>query len=895
MLGYSHKNLLESEDDVNIEKFMEVYGSRISQESEQIFVKDFMYPLLGEYIKYVIPQYPFLDSEGSTRRIDFVFIKDDAKLAFEIDGETYHSEGLIPKEDFDDNLRRQNEIINAGWFLQRFSFNQLLDSHQRKFVSESLKFCLSKFFPDLSSAGIKPNYLQERVLEALDLYRKKGWKRGVVVLPTGTGKTILSALDSKRFSGRVLFVVHNLSILKQSKDAFEKVIPDAKMGFLTGEVKENVNDSDILFASKDTLYKPEYLHSFSQDEFDYIIIDEVHHGQSQTYRPILKYFKPQFMLGMTATPDRNDRKDIFELFDYNKIFEYTLNDAIKDGFLVPYNYYGLKDNIDYSKIRYNGRKYSVQDLDKYLIIKERNEEIFNQYIEKANNKAIGFCCSIRHADAMAAFFNEKGIPAVSITSNTENREEKIQLFRENKANIAFTVDLFNEGIDFPDVRTLLFLRPTESKTIFLQQLGRGLRLNKGKENITVLDFIGNYKKANNLRKYLGTRKPVKDSHGSIKKFIYEYSPGCKVVFDEEVEEILDKQDIESLDVTKEDLISDYYAVREKLSKKPNRDDINEFGEYNLSQYVSLFGSWTKFLKDIGEYSEASFTYPQGTHLGHILYILKVLGEGSRKNTHLDDKYIKLRGNFDEGIDTFQRQTKYKLLAMMELGIIEDIRDLKSDEDYIMELTPNGQKAYDLLRDLLEKIDLTFNTDETMSWRMKLNDKLFNVELWKYIKEDSEKLNFFRKLFLETISVSQMINYIYKVERSKNVPKINIYEGFFKSVDVSLFCEREGIEIPSLEGSRRRCPFLLNLLESIGIITISRSDIAVNSFLICDSTMDLDLNNNEPIDIINRKNNLINFIRKNIKLNDFDTSLFKESFGASFLTENYFLDKFEILE
>lgn len=237
------------------------------------------------------------------------------------------------------------------------------------------------------------------------------------------------------------------------------------------------------------------------NEFDYIVIDEVHHGQAPTYQSILRYFKPNlFMLGLTATPDRTDRKDIFQLFDYNKVFEYTLNDAIDNGFLVPYTYYGLTDNIDYSNIRYNGNKYKVEDLDRALIIPERNERIFEEYIKKGNgNKALGFCCSIKHANEMAELFNSKGIPAVAITSETPDREKVIKDFRQNAYTVAFTVDLFNEGIDFPDLRVLLFLRPTESKTIFTQQLGRGLRLCGGKGNVVVIDFIGNYKKANLIR------------------------------------------------------------------------------------------------------------------------------------------------------------------------------------------------------------------------------------------------------------------------------------------------------------------------------------------------------------------------------------------------------------
>ncbi len=250
-------------------------------------------------------------------------------------------------------------------------------------------------------------------------------------------------------------------------------------------------------ASKDSLRSTEILTTFSPNEFDYIIVDEVHHGQAPTYQMVLKYFEPNFfMLGLTATPDRMDRKDIFELFDYQKIFEYNLFEAIaKRISCALYTYYGLRDNIDYNTIKHNGVKYNVADLDSKLIIKERNQKILEEYLSKGEgNKALGFCCSVKHANAMAAFFNANGISSVSITSESGNRDELIKGFRDNLYFVVFTVDLFNEGVDFPDLRVLLFLRPTESKTVFFQQLGRGLRLCGGKENVVIIDFIGNYKK-----------------------------------------------------------------------------------------------------------------------------------------------------------------------------------------------------------------------------------------------------------------------------------------------------------------------------------------------------------------------------------------------------------------
>ncbi len=730
-------NKLINEKKISLEKYLKTYEKSISQDSERLFVSDFLFPILGnENIKYVIPQYPFIDTDGRNRRIDFVITKDDIKIALEVNGETYHAEGIIPNEMFDDNLNRQNEILNAGWFLLRFSYSQLQSPKWRERVFNSIQELLRKKLPQLlPKQSIEPTYLQNEVLQALDFYREKGWRKGLVVLPTGTGKTFLSALDAQKVTGKILFVVHRLDILSQNKEAFEKIFPNEKFGILTGEVKENTLNAKILFASKDTLIKPETLYQYSPDYFDYIIIDEVHHGQAPSYKSIFDYFAPPFfMLGLTATPDRTDRKDILELFDYNKIFEYSLNQAIENGFLVPFNYYGLKDNINYNNIRHNGKKYNIQDLDKNLIIPKRNKQILDEYIAKGKqNKAIGFCASIKHADRMAKFFNDNGIISVSITSKSETRNEDIEKFRNNECSVAFTVDLFNEGVDFPNVRTLLFLRPTESKTIFMQQLGRGLRTSIGKDNVIILDFISNYKKANNIRKYLSSKQKEKknDKTGRIEKIEYEYSPRNNVYFDAEVEQILDKQDTSEQEITKEDLIDAYFTLTETLQRKPTQQEINEQGEFKLSKYFKLFGSWVKFLRETGQFTEASYQFPQGLHLGHILFIIKTIKSKKITHTHLADKYIRIRGNLNAGrVGAFQRQTKYKLQGLMELVLIIDDRALGNDTKFILKLTPTGEIFYSTLKPIINKLDLSFKdkNSDVPSWEMNINPQSINEEI-----------------------------------------------------------------------------------------------------------------------------------------------------------------------
>jgi superfamily II DNA or RNA helicase len=858
-------NLLLDKSSVTLDEYLSIYGNKILQESEKLFVQDFLFPIFGEEnIKYVIPQYPFIDSEGKTRRIDFGLVYNDKKIALEVNGETYHAEGIIPNENFDDNLNRQNEILNAGWFLLRFSYSQLQSSLWRKKVQRDLILLLRKQIPELLNFNIIPNYLQGQVLSALDYYRKQGWKKGVVILPTGTGKTYLSAFDSLNVKGKILFIVHRLDILSQSKEAFEKVYPNEKIGLLTGEEKYNVNNSKILFSSKDTLRNVDILQSFKQNEFDYIIVDEVHHGQAPSYQSILQYFNPSFfMLGLTATPDRMDRKDIFELFDYQKVYEYTINDAIENGFLVPYTYYGLTDNIDYSNIRYNGRKYNVSDLDKTLIIDKRNEKIFEEYLIKGKgNKALGFCCSINHANAMANFFSKKGISAISITSETKNRDKEIVKFKENIYSVAFTVDLFNEGIDFPDINVLLFLRPTESKTVFFQQLGRGLRLCGNKNEVVVIDFIGNYKKANNLRKYLSKKHTEKlnEKNKRIEKIEYEYTPNCKVFFDVEVEKILNNQDTAEREITKEDLIDAYYTLTEKLNRKPSQEDINKEGEFKVSRYLSIFGSWVKFLKEINELTEFSYHFPQGTHIGHIMYILYVLGQNKIKESHIDSKYVRFVGGYSEGdLGHFQRQTKYKLQAAMEMGLLVDFRKENTD-DFSLLLSNKGKQVYSALKKLLSSLDFSFKTDTKtkISWTMNC-EATINQTIRKYLDKKKEEQIILKQVLLRMDAVNLLLKYLYSIQRKIKIKKADIYEDFFEAPFVKQYLDRYGLEQPTKEVRCRRIPFLFNILESLGIISQTSDEIEVLLFV----------------------------IEKEI-LKSNEISQLKELYGSDFLTGKYYL-------
>jgi superfamily II DNA or RNA helicase len=819
------------------------FGSRITQASERLFVDEFLWPLLGKKLGFVIPQRQFIDSTGKSRRIDFSFVEGKTKLAIEVNGETYHAEGVIPDSMFDDNLFRQNEILQDGNKLIRFSYNMLQSPQWRPAVMESLRSFFTTHAPSLlGDDPIKPNPLQQEALQALEFYRTKGWRKGVVILPTGTGKTILSAIDAKRFGGKVLFLVHRLDILKQSIAAYQRVWPQMRVGILTGEAKENESKCDVLFASKDTLRRTTELTNYKRKEFSYIVVDEVHHGQTPSYSEIFAYFRPHFMLGMTATPDRTDRKDIFELFDYNKIFEVSLQEAIEAGYLVPYTYYGLLDNVDYSRSRYQNNRYRVDDLERYLIIPQRNE-----------------------------------------------------------ITVVFTVDLFNEGIDFPNVRVLMFLRPTESKTVFMQQLGRGLRLCIGKDRVRILDFIGNYKRANQVRRWLATSTQEitrNESSERRKKIEYTYSTGCEVKFQAEVEEILDRQDEAELGVTKDDLKEAYFMLAENMGRKPSRSDIDMEGQYKTTLYTRLFGSWKNFLQEVGEYTEASYHYPQGVHIGHLLAILDVFGQPRRSRTAFDDKYIRLRGGLADGrAGAYQRQVKYKLLAAMELGILTDDRKLSTNEIYKPELTPQGQELRNALKPLLRKLDLKFRKDEdgVPSTRMARDDQEYNHIVAEYLAKNHKSRVLWLTAFLKMPAIVQMLSYLYQIARRITVERSEIYRDFFNAPFVKQFCDQEGIGEATEEAARHRCPFLLNVLESCGAIEQDRQTVTVKKFLIASNVVRS--HRRESIEEAEARAASLHkaWPDNEAAMISADVSILRELFGRNFLTANYHLRESEYIQ
>ena len=458
----------------------------------------------------------------------------------------------------------------------------------------------------------EPRGAQIEALCALEDTRAEGAKRALVQAATGVGKTYLAAFDSKSYE-RVLFVAHREEILKQAAVSFRNVRNSEDYGFFTGEEKST--DKSVIFASVATLGRSEYLSEkyFAPDYFQYLVIDEFHHAVNEQYQRIVKYFKPHFLLGLTATPERMDGRNIYELCDYNVPYEISLKDAINKGMLVPFHYYGIYDDTDYSGLHLIRGRYDEKELNEtYIGNVHRHDLIYKYYCKYGSKKALGFCCSRAHAEEMAKEFCERGIPSVAVYSNangiySEERGKAIEKLKSGEIRVIFSVDMFNEGVDITSVDMVMFLRPTESPIVFLQQLGRGLRRSKGKEYLNVLDFIGNYEKAGRVRFLLTGRTLGKNEY---------YNPAdrsvfpddCLIDFDMKLIDLFSEMDKKHLKI-KDQIRNEYYRVKEFLGRIPSRMDLFTYMDDDIYRVAithskdNPFKRYLDFRKELGELSE----------------------------------------------------------------------------------------------------------------------------------------------------------------------------------------------------------------------------------------------------------------------------------------------------
>ena len=421
----------------------------------------------------------------------------------------------VTKKDLTETIDKIAATFESYWNSNEFEY---YEEGQRERLIRALK--AEKYSEinniDIYTLDILPYSYQQEILDKLEAERTvRGYNRNLVVAATGTGKTVISALDYKRFCRqhpgqpcRLLFVAHREEILKQSMYTFRAVLKDANFGNLF--VGSHKADSiDHLFISIQTFNSQDFTTKTDADFYDYIVVDEFHHAAAPTYQKLLVYYQPQILLGLTATPERMDGKNILDYFGGRIAAEIRLPEAIDRKLLCPFQYFGVTDTVDLSSLKWRTGGYDKNELSNLytfsgLVAERRADLVVNsilKYVTDINEvKGLGFCVSIEHARFMADYFNAYGVPSMALTGDSpdEERNAAKQRLVSGEIRFIFVVDIYNEGVDIPEVNTVLFLRPTESLTVFLQQLGRGLRMAENKECLTVLDFIGQANKKYNF-------------------------------------------------------------------------------------------------------------------------------------------------------------------------------------------------------------------------------------------------------------------------------------------------------------------------------------------------------------------------------------------------------------
>ena len=507
----------------------------------------------------------------------------------------YYFSGDSKEENINDILLEFEKLY------ERCSFNLTLDwlrDYEKSYEKKDFEKLIDPQPPIEITKKLEPIKFQVPALYELSKTREEGYKKAMVVVGTGLGKTYLSAFDSMSFN-KILFVAHRDEILRDAKKTFETVYKDSKSyGFFNGYKKEVAKD--ITFATITTLSKDEYLTDsyFSKEYFDYIVIDEFHHSSAPSYLKLLDYFKPKFLLGLTATPDRADSGDVYRLCDYNIGYECDFRVGINNGWLTPFEYFGIYDDTDYSLIPWRSGKYDLEALENSLIVEKRLELVYKKYMEFRKAYTVAFCASVKHCKVMHKYFNDRNIKSEIVIGDTST-VNIISNFPSLNLEIIFTVDVFNEGVDIPCIDTILFLRPTNSYTIFIQQLGRGLRTFKGEEKLRVLDFVGNFKGAELRPAFLsgsfkGEKKPISPSDSN-----FILPSGCSANFDFKIIEYFE-QSKDKRDNLKEKLYQDFLRVKEVSGKNPSIMDVYTFGEFPVHVYLQKYKSWYQFLKEVHE-------------------------------------------------------------------------------------------------------------------------------------------------------------------------------------------------------------------------------------------------------------------------------------------------------
>ena len=492
----------------------------------------------------------------------------------------------------------------------------------RKFIEGGNEFIKDENTPE-------PNKMQAEALANLASLRENGENKALLISATGTGKTYLSAFDAYNFNpNKVLFIAHRGKLLVDAQKSFKNIFGNIPSSIYKGSNKEN--NCRLIFASIQTLAKQENLRTFKEDEFDYIVVDEAHHSCGETYKRVLNYFKPKFLLGMTATPERMDGGNIFSFYDHNIAYEIRLNDALEYNLLCPFHYFGINDfTIDGEAKDTDDFKKLVSDQRVKLVMEKAN------YYGYSGDRVKGliFVSRLNEAKELSELFNQRGwhTDVISGEDSEEDREKKIESLESDELNsldYIISVDVLNEGVDIPSVNQIIMLRPTQSAIIFVQQLGRGLRKTDSKKYVVVLDFIANYDKSYLIPIALSGDKSYQKEN--YRRFINEADvtiPGIATVeFDEIVKEKIFKQITNTNISTKKEIFNEYTKLKNMLGRIPDYDDFLKYDTIDLNLIFKEYKNYYSFLKEKEKDYKLTFSNDE---VDYINFLTVEFGNGKR--------------------------------------------------------------------------------------------------------------------------------------------------------------------------------------------------------------------------------------------------------------------------
>ena len=480
---------------------MSEYRSASGSAAEDLFIDLFADAFGAEKAGYLYSQYHFYDIYQNSRYADFVLENGPRRVAIEIDDEASHNRQLVSSGKFYDDLLKQNSMVHLGWDVYRWAVRQM--QNQPDLVKDELRVFLGNhplfreiedYLPTqrgkaLDGTNLELKEHQEAALKALEAMRDNSETIALLYHATGTGKTTTAVLDAKRCGGRVLFIAHTQELVDQATKRFRELWLNTTVGRYCDVVKQP--RAHVVCGSVQSVAL--HLEEFKDDDFDYLIVDEAHHAAADTYQKVLSYFKPSFTLGLTATPERADDKSILDIFKHTA-HKLDIQNAVEIGELVPVRCIRIHTNIDLTKVRFNSVQYNIRDLESKIYVPERNKLIVDTWLQYVRDKrTVVFCASVKHAEQIADLFRNEGIKAAAVSGGMKKSErmEFQAKFVNREIQVLCACDLLNEGWDCPEIEVLFMARPTMSKVLYTQQLGRGMRLYEGKESLMVFDFVDN--------------------------------------------------------------------------------------------------------------------------------------------------------------------------------------------------------------------------------------------------------------------------------------------------------------------------------------------------------------------------------------------------------------------